>query len=372
MFRHIFKYRFLSFLRARQETFWTALFPLILGTCFMVAFSGIESKAYTFHTIPVAVVYETENEIFRTVMSGVASDDSQGEPFLSVTETDDSSALELLNDKKVDGIITVTDTVELTVKQNGINQTALQSFLTQYLQKVELINKLGPAHIQEIFDTKDFITEDSLNKNNVGTMTCYYFSLIGMAALFGGFFGTKCAGQMKADQTPEGLRKCISPAKRNVLIAAEFLASYAIHMCSMIILMLFMTFVLKVDFGNQIGYVLLTCAAGSLVGIASGMFVGSIPKLKEGIRVTIFLCYSLGSSFLSGLMVADIKIYLQHHAPIVNMLNPATLIQDSLYSLVIYDTHERFFLNIAVLAGYALVLCVASYFMTRRESYASL
>lgn len=372
MFGHIFKYRFLSFLRNRTETFWTCLFPIVLGTCFMVAFSGIDEKAYTFHSIPVAVVYEENNEIFKNVVDTLAKDDSQGEKFLTVTESNADDAMALLKDKKVDGVITVTDTVKLTVGENGINQTALHAFLTQYLQKIELIKKLGPAHIEEIFETKEFITSRSLNENKVGTMTCYYFSLIGMAALFGGFFGTQLASQMKADQTPEGLRKCVSPAKRNTLIVAEFLAAYAIHLCSLFILLLYMIFVMKVNFGNQIGYVALTCAAGSLVGIASGMFIGSIPKLKEGMKVTIFLCYSLGSSFLSGLMVADIKIYFQHHAPLVNLLNPATLIQDALYSLVIYNTHDRFFQNIAILAGYAVLLCFASYLMTRRESYASL
>lgn len=372
MFGHIFKYRFLTFMRAKEEVFWNALFPLILATCFMVAFSGIDDKAHNFHSIPVAVVYEQEDTIFKSVITSVSEDDSNGEQFLKLTEADATSAAELLENKKVDAIITVNDSVSVTVKDNGINQTAISSFVTQYLQKLELIKDLGAENITSIFNTANFINDKGLAAKNVSSTLCYYFSLIGMAALFGGFFGLKCARQMKADTTPEGFRKSLSPAKRNTLILAEFLSAYLIHMITLVILFLYLRFVLRLDFCGQLGYFALTCAAGSLVGVSFGMLIGSIPRLKEGLQIGIFLAFSLGSSFLGGLMVAEIKIYFQHHAPIINLLNPTTLIEDSLYSLIIYNTHERYFTNLIILVAYAVVFCAASYFMTRRKSYASL
>ena len=202
-------------------------------------------------------------------------------------------------------------------------------------------------------------------------MSSYYFSLIGMAALFGGFFGQTIARQMKPNITGEGMRKTIAPAKRQTIIAAEFLAACTVQLVSMALLLFYMLCVLRIDMGNQAGYIALTCVMGSLVGIASGMFVGSLP-VKEGVQVSIFLVYSLGSSFLAGLMVHPIKIWIAKTVPIINRLNPATLIQDALYSLVIYDTHTRFFTNIITLGVYTVVLCVLSYLMTRRKSYANL
>ena len=107
-----------------------------------------------------------------------------------------------------------------------------------------------------------------------------------------------------------------------------------------------------------------------MVGILSGLFVGSIPKLKEALQIGIFLTYSLLGAFLAGLMSTYIKIGIQHNAPIVNKINPAALISDALYSLLVYNTHERYFENMALLSVWAIVLFVLSYIMTRRKTYA--
>lgn len=197
-------------------------------------------------------------------------------------------------------------------------------------------------------------------------ISVYYFSLIGMAALFGGFLGSSVARQMQPNITPEGMRKSTAPVKRHTMIAAEFLAAYTLQLISMAILLFYMICVLHINLGNEAGYVALTCAAGSLVGIASGIFVGTLP-VKENVQIAIFLVYSLGSSFLSGLMVHPIKIWIEKSMPIINCINPATLIQDALYSLVIYNTHERFFTNIITLTVISVILCTLSYLMTRRK-----
>lgn len=379
MFGHLYKYRLKSLLHTKEDVFWCILFPILLCTCFFVAFSKINDKTNIFHSIPVAVVYEQENESFKMAIDSVSKIDSYGEAFLNITETDGQTALELLENDKVTAIITVDDTIHMTVAETGLNQTAVQSFLNQYLQKSTVIEDIindNPDKLMDlmgsIFSSRTYINSKSLTDSPMDEMSSYYFSLIGMAALFGGFFGLTIARQMKANITNEGLRKTITPARRQTIIFAEFLAAYTIQIISMAILLIYMLCILKIDMSSQTGYIALTCAVGSLVGIASGIFIGSLPKVKEGLQYAIFLVFSLGSSFLSGLMVHPIKIWLEKNAPVVNKINPATLIQDALYSLVIYNTHERFFTNIITLVIYSVVLCILSYLMTRRNSYASL
>ncbi len=177
---------------------------------------------------------------------------------------------------------------------------------------------------------------------------------------------------MKADITPEGMRKSVAPLRRSTLILAEFFATYLIHLILIVILLLYMVFVLRINISAQIGYIALTCAAGSLFGVSFGIFIGSIPKLKETVQTTVFIVFSLLSSFLGGLMVWTIKVNIERSAPIINRINPATLISDALYSLLIYNTHERYFRNIISLAAAAVVFCVLSILMTRRNSYANL
>lgn len=378
MFGHLYKYRLKSLLHMKEDIFWCLFFPIILCTCFFAAFSGISDKTNNFHSIPTAVVYEKENAIFRATLDAVSKSDTQGEEFLNVTETDGASAKSLLKDGKVDAIIYVSDEISMTVAKSGLNQTAVQSFLDEFEQKSSLISDIVRENpdklvslIGNIFSSRTYISEKKLTDSPMDEMSVYYFSLIGMAALFGGFLGSSVARQMQPNITPEGMRKSTAPVKRHTMIAAEFLAAYTLQLISMAILLFYMICVLRINLGNEAGYVALTCAAGSLVGIASGIFVGSLP-VKENVQIAIFLVYSLGSSFLSGLMVHPIKIWIEKSVPIINCINPATLIQDALYSLVIYNTHERFFTNIITLTVISVILCTLSYLMTRRKNYANL
>lgn len=377
MFWHIYKYRFKSLIRAKEETFWSMLFPIILCTCFVVAFSNISD--YKFHSIPVAIVYEQENEAFRQTVDSLSKDDSQGEAFLKLQEVSRSEAEKLLNKNKVDAIIIVNDSIDIIVNDSGINQTAISSFVNQYLQTETLINDIAqnnPEQLSEIIDSisdsSDYVSHASISDNVASPVTAYYFSLIGMAALFGCYLGSTCARQLKADITSEGLRKCISPVSRAVLILSEFMVSLTIHLSGLAILLFYMKFVVKINLGNQLGYIYLTCLIGSLFGVSFGMFVGSIPKIKENVQVGVLTLLSLLSSFFSGLMMADMKIIIQKHAPWFAKINPATLIQDSLYSLLIYDNHDRYLENMIILSFMALILCLASIFMTRRTTYANL
>lgn len=366
-------------MRSKEEVFWVALFPILLCTCFVAAFSKINDKEFLFHSIPVAVVYEQENQIFETVLKSLSSDGSDDESFFKVTETDAQSAEKLLADSEVDAVITVDSSVRMTVAEEGLNQTAVQNFISQYIQKSALIGDIlkdkpdeAAGLIGSVFGSSEYVTEGKLTDAEMDPMASYYFALIAMALLFGGFFGMRCARQMKADITPEGMRKSVAPIKRSTLIIAEFLATYLIHLILIVILLLYMVFILRINLSGSIGYIALTCAAGSLFGISSGLFIGSIPKLKETAQTTVFIVFSLLSSFLGGLMVWTIRVNIERSAPVINRINPATLIADALYSLLIYDTHERFFRNIITLAVYAVVLCAVSILMTRRNSYANL
>jgi len=378
MFGHLYKYRLKSLLCMKEDIFWCLFFPIILCTCFFAAFSGISDKTNNFHSIPTAVVYEKENAIFKATLDAVSKSNTQGEEFLNVTETDIASAKSLLNDGKVDAVIYVGDEISMTVAKSGLNQTAVQSFLDEFEQKSSLISDIVKENpdklvslIGNIFSSRIYISEKKLTDSPMDEISVYYFSLIGMAALFGGFLGSSVARQMQPNITPEGMRKSAAPVKRHTMIAAEFLAAYTLQLISMAILLFYMICVLHINLGNEAGYVALTCAAGSLVGIASGIFVGTLP-VKENVQIAIFLVYSLGSSFLSGLMIHPIKIWIEKSMPIINRINPATLIQDALYSLVIYNTHERFFTNIITLTVISVILCTLSYLMTRRKNYANL
>ena len=87
--------------------------------------------------------------------------------------------------------------------------------------------------------------------------------------------------------------------------------------------------------------------------------------------MAVLIMVSMLLSFLSGLMMAEIKDLVATNMPLLAYLNPANLIADSFYSLYFYDTLTRFGLNTAILCGMTMALCVATYFLVRRQKYAS-
>jgi len=81
---------------------------------------------------------------------------------------------------------------------------------------------------------------------------------------------------------------------------------------------------------------------------------------------------SMLMSFLAGLMWVDMKEVIARKAPVLSYINPAALIADAFYSLYVFDTHRRFFINIGMLCVISVVMCVASFMQLRRERYASI
>ena len=66
------------------------------------------------------------------------------------------------------------------------------------------------------------------------------------------------------------------------------------------------------------------------------------------------------------------KYIIDKNIPIVNKLNPASMITDGFYSLYYYDTLDRYFFNISSLLIFALIMITISYFSLRRQKYDSI
>lgn len=382
MFFHIFKYRIKTIFHTKEEVFWILIFPILLGTCFFAAFSNISSSTENFETIDVAIVLdadETPKYIFDAMSDKNTSSENET-ALLHITYCDISKATDLLNSNDITGIISFTNnTPELTVVEESINASILKEILDKYIQVSSILQKLGSSDpvqiqktIQSVMSDNSFITTKKLTDGNTDMFTDYFYSLIAMTCLFGALSGQSCATQMKANLSSLGMRKNLAPVNRGTIIAADFLATYLLQVIANIILIIYLNYILKINLGGSFPLILLTAITGSLIGVSSGIFIGSIPKLSENIKMAINIALALFGSFLSGLMFGGLKYVIEEKIPIINRLNPATVITDALYSLNIYDTYDRYITCMITLVIYCVIFCSASYFITRRESYASL
>jgi len=115
--------------------------------------------------------------------------------------------------------------------------------------------------------------------------------------------GYDCPGQPDAHRRPN--TSCTAQQTENIckLTCAATLIQYI----SILILIGYLAFVLKIDFGNQLGYILLASFAGCCTGVSFGAMVGALSKKGEGVKTGIIISLSMLMSFLAGLMVAQVK-----------------------------------------------------------------
>lgn len=377
-----FKYALLRLMRNKANLFWILVFPIVLGCFFKIAFSNITASE-SFHTIPVAVV-EGDNAdatAFHTMIEQLSGDSEDA--MLSATFCDDKKARTLLEKGKVDGIFYTTDTVELAVNSDlsdaSINQSILQSLLTQYYLNRDLIVQIlttNPGNIESLVDSigqsVDTRKEVSLTRNNTDTYDQYFYNLIAMACLYTAMGGINLAINNSANLSSLAARKTIAPAKRAALIGTELLAIILFESLLNMVSFLFIVTILGVHMTTHLGLAMLTILISTTFSITFGMFLGCVGPKSEGGKTGLMFAVVMPLCFLSGLMMGTMRMVVEKYAPFVNRINPAALISDSFYALNNYDTLTRYTGNILTLLLMTVLFLIISILVTRRKTYASL
>ncbi|HHY15975.1 MAG TPA: ABC transporter permease [Firmicutes bacterium] len=380
MFWHVFKYRLKCLVRDRGTVFWTMIFPLILATLFYFSFGHLTSLAEEFEPIPTAVVnneaYESDTYLRKTLEALSQPGPNQ---FLQLTVAEEGEALRLLNEGRVYGIIQAANPVRLTVKQKGFRQTILKSFLDQYSQTKWAITEIArqnpatvPALIGAADHRREFTQQIWFSQAKQDTNLGFFYALIAMTCLYSSFWGLRNTLHLQADLSPQGARRSTAPTHKKSVVLSDTLAALAISFAEVLILLAYLRFALQISFGSELGLILLLTLAGCLCGVSLGYAAGTLIPGDEGAKNGILIAFNMLASFLAGLMWAPIKDTVARKAPLVARLNPAALIADSFYSLHIYHTYQRFFLNLGSLVLISLVLGLISFHRLRRERYASL
>lgn len=388
LFFHNSKYTMLSMFRLKVTLFWTLAFPLLLATFMYMAFGNLFEKDEMFKTINVAVVESENDDTLMSVLesldvnhtdSASKSDDSSNSfsDLINMKLMDSSAAKKALNDKKVTGII-YTEDASLVVDENSYNATILESILTQYKQQKDVftnIAKTNPAALDTaiagLSDTTSEYKEISLSSGNPDEYTNYFYAVFAMSCLFASFSAVTATNRLLANTSPLGIRKSLAALSKNILIFSEYISLLSIHFAVELIALAYMT-LLGVDFGNKYPAIILTLFFGCMIGLSIGVIIGAIPKLTEGSKIGISVGIGMVLSVLADLCANGIKDMVEHKLPIANRLNPACLISDCFYSLNVYDSYDRFFRNISIMAVESVILLIIAFVLLRREKYASI
>ena len=387
MFYHNFKYSLKILLKNKSLIFWTFAFPILLGTLFNMAFSNIE-KSEKLSIIDIAIINSDEfdnDKIFKETMQTLSDDNNKNKIF-NITYTDISKAKKMLLNEEITGYLKFNENnIDIIVNSSGINETILRSIVDEIEREKEVINTLVKKETEKgntdytaiynrialLLNNSNATLKDISNKNLSYTMIEYY-TLVAMAVLYGALISMNVVNYKLANMNSVGKRTAVSKVGKGKLLLGSLLASYIVQMLSLLILLVYTIFVLKVDYGSDIIHVILLIAIGSLASLTLGLGVSTMLKTNENAKTGILIAITMLWSTLSGMMGITTKYVIDKNIPILNILNPANMITDAFYSLYYYDTLNRFYSNIISLLVFSLIMIIISYESLRRQKYDSI
>ena len=386
MFWHNYKYALKTLLKNKAMVFWTLAFPFILAIFFNLAFARLHDYD-KFEPFDIAIVnddaYEKE-EPFATAFKTLTEGDDRMFVAQYVSRDD---AEQMLDGEKVEGIVYIEDgKPHVKIKKNGTDQTVLKMATEQVAQSAGMVEDITVAEYQrsagQIVDPRELqmkaveivqnaepkINDDSRVMNMV---SIEFFTLIAMACMQGAMLSSEMMNRCLPNLSHRGKRVAVAPTKKSITVSSGLLAGYTVLFGAVMLLILFMRFVLGVEFGGSLGLIMLLAAIGSLTATTMGMLLSVIFKMNDNAKQVVVLIVTMVGCLFAG-MFGGMKFFFDEMCPWMNRINPVGLITDGFYSLLYYDDMTRFIVNALSLVVLALLFFVLSVRSLRKARYDSI
>lgn len=385
MFFHNFLYSLKVLFRNKPLMFWSFAFPIVLGLLFNLAFKDIE-KNESFSSFDIAIVNSEEylnNQIYKEAYTSLSEGDDK---LFDINYVSKEEADVLLEDKEIVGYLEFSESVSITINQNGINETILKFVVDEIESNKEMINSLIQKRLENnkyseieliIGEIKSKVLNTSVSlkdqtKDNISYTMIEYYTLIAMTALYGGTIAIYITNLKLANMGSIGKRTAVTAIKKSSLLLSSLLASYLIQILELALLFLFTIFVLSVDYGNNLLYIIILALIGSFAGLTLGVAIATLIRASENTKTGILIAVTMFGCFLSGMMGITMKYVVDTYAPLVNLVNPAALITDGFYNLYYYGLNDNFILDLILLLVFSAVMLLISYRGLRRQKYDSI
>lgn len=371
-------------LRNRGLVFWTLAFPILLGVLFKAALGGLMTTQ-SFDPVPVAVVDSQEYRLspYKTAFDELSRGDDALVTVTSVATTAEGSSL--LADDHVAGVVEVIgDEASLTVATGGMDQTILTLLLDEIAQRVDMVttlmaDEMAPgedpqavaAEIMDRLAESGFTLKDA-SPSSMDPLMAEFFSLVAMAALYGGMFSGTLMNYAQPQLGAVGRRIGVAPTRKSVFVASGIIASYVVEFVGLVLLVVVCRFLFGIDFGSNWGLTLVVASAGALAGLSLGVAVSALVRGGENMKIGVLIGMTMLGALLAGMMGGGLRYRVDATAPLVNKVNPVALITDGFYTLYYHPGSDGLWEDLGILLVISLVLIGASMLTLRRQRYDSM
>lgn len=368
----LLKYNFLQILQERMLLFWMLAFPLIVSGLFHLAFGNWMD---TGRMEPVPAAYTGTDETFAAYL------DRLDGKMIELQTLDVTEAQKALEDDEIQGIFhTEGEEIYLEVNTSGLRESVLSLLADEYRKNRQVLEDVRQNHpenldvvIKAMGQSEALLKEVSLTGRDFHTMEGYFFALIAMTCLYGGILGRKSVTELQANLSALGARNSVSSTSRMKLILAKMITNVLATFACVLLVVCFMACLSgDIHISGEEGSVLLTCFLGSAIGVAVGILIGSTGKWSEETKGIFQILLSMVLTFLAGLVISDIRYAVRETFPLLDRINPASVISDAFYCICIYGDAERLCEDLVILGGMTVLLLTAAVLGTRRVRYDSL
>lgn len=377
-----------SRLRNRAFLFWCMVFPLALMMCFHLAFGNMKTAEdiETFKTTVIrgncSAEFVQNFDMMMDVLSEEGEDGSA--PIFAISEFDnEDEAAIAMREGEIDLVFKLdSETVEVlfaakhTTAALAVGRTVADTFMQNY-NLLQAAFEISPAQalslISEISEDLDFVEAQKSDfvEDDANPYIWYYYSSFVMGIMFNALSGVEIVGDLKADVGITGLRISTSPVKKSRLIAAAYLSSLFVALVINAIQLAVMRYVFGVPLGNSLIKLALFVIACNLFALAFGVLCGAFLKGNIDSRANKASSIIMTSVFLSGEMVSQLPGFLEKYCPIINDINPATVMNMALFRLGYSTGDFDLYINLTKISVMAFLFLVISVIILRREKYAS-
>ena len=159
--------------------------------------------------------------------------------------------------------------------------------------------------------------------------------------------GINLVADLQADLNRSAMRTSVSPTKKLGLILSGFFARFILSVTVSGTSLIYMNKVLGVPLGNR------------------------IPQLILFVLISNMFAFIMASVFLGGEMVATLPGVFEQNIPWLNDINPATILNMSLYKLVYYSDISFFYIEMGKILLLTIIFLSIATLRLRRQKYAS-
>ena len=395
----IYTYYIKKIFRTKSIIFWGMAFPIILGSLFYFAFHSIYGSQSSKAMQVVVVGENAEEHPFVQVLSGLTYENGSKMIDLNYATADEAVKMLETRDKtdqatkdeqkkegdgkitKLIGVITLNSETDVTLEiaENDMYQSILSGIVSTYRAKAEFLqteaqkgmDAYGKA-LEAAQNDIEYVAEQGMAGANKDPYIAQFYNLIAMMCLLAATTILDMLVSLQPNSSNTGLRVGASGVSRFKYEIGVLLASLTFQLLCTGIGLFYLIGILGLNFGGEMPWVILTACVGTIMGTALGFFVAHIGRFKYNTKNMILTLITLGGGAISGLYVIQMKAVIEESAPIINRINPMSVITDAFYSLNIFGVGDRYYRAMFTMLGLTAGLFLLGTLLSRRNQYESL